>query len=147
MMYRVSCKPDQISQPELVATTSCNPAALGHIQLQRQSSHTVKESTRCSGLSCHPSTAADQHWSQNTGSDKPCILNPPALRYQSLSEPHRRGVRRELWGEKWVPQGTRSQRQVWLPGWNVSWLKWFILTSLEHTCHMLPPLCYSSRLA
>ena len=137
MMYPVSCKPDQISQPELVATTTCNPAALGPIQLQRQSGHTVKKSPKYSGLSYHPSSATDHHCSQNIGWDKPCVLNLSALRYESLWATQK-GSQRELWGEKWVTQGTQSQRQVWFPGWNVSWLKWFISTSLEHTCHMLP---------
>lgn len=100
-------------------------------------SHT-KKNPKYSGLSYHPPSAPDHQWSQNIRSDKPCVLNLLAPRCKSHSELHKKGLREDSWGEKWVPQGTRSQRQVWFPGWNVSWLKWFISTSLEHTCHMFP---------
>lgn len=93
MMYPVSCMPDHTSQPELVATTTCNPAALGPIQLQRQRSHAVKKCPKYSCLSHHLSSATDHHHSQNIGSHKPCVLNLSGLRYESLSEPRNRGVR------------------------------------------------------
>lgn len=98
----------------------------------------TKKNPKYSGLSYHPSSAPDHQWRQNIGSDKPCVLNLLVPRYKSHSELHKKGLREDPWGGKWVPQGTQSQRQVWFPGWNVSWLKWFISTSLEHARHMLP---------
>lgn len=144
MMYAVSCKPDQISHPELVATTTCNPAALGPVQLQRQSSHTVKKSPKYSGLSYHPSSGTDHHWSQHIGSDKPQVLNLSALRYKSFSEPRKRGVRgnheernefhREVKGKFGFQAG------MWA-GWSDSFQH---LWSTLATCF---PLLYGGRLA
>lgn len=138
MTYIASCKPDQISQPELVATTTCNPAALGPIQLQRQSSQHSKKIPQIfrpflSPFICYWPPLAPEYWIRQTPSPKSFSSEVQVTLWAM-----QKGNQRELWGEKWVPQGIQSQWQVWFPGWNVSSLKWFISTSLQHTCHMLP---------
>lgn len=105
-------------------------------------SHTKKKKKNKPNIQTFPITLdlllTTSSQSQNIGSDKPCVLNLLAPRYKSHSKLYKKGLKEDTWGAKWVPQGIQSQRQVWFPGWNVSWLKWFISTSLEHTRHMLP---------
>lgn len=122
---------------ELLATATCNPRALHPIQLQRQRSHSEKKSLGQSGpslnITFHPLLIAPE-----APPEIPCVPNVSALRHDSLSEPREKANKRKMGRKKWVPQGIQTQRQVCFPDWNVSSLKWFISTSLEHTLHMLP---------
>lgn len=127
---------------ELLATATCNPRALHPIQLQRQRSHSEKKSLGQSGpslnITFHPLLIAPE-----ARPEIPCVPNVSALRHDSLSEPREKANKRKMGRKKWVPQGIQTQRQVCFPDWNVSWLKWFISTSLEHTLHMLS-LCFTA---
>lgn len=105
-----------------------------------------KKSPKYSGLSYHPSSASDYHWSQNLGSDKPCILNLSAQRYESLSEPCKSGVRgnyeeRNEFHRGPKVKGTFGFQAGMRAGWSNSLQH--LWSTLATFCHLL----YSSRLA
>lgn len=99
----------------------------------KQSHSEKKPTTKYSPFICYWPPPGPEYWIRQTPSPKPFSSEVQVTLWAT-----QKGRQREPRGEKWVPQGIWSQRQVWFPGWNASWLKRFKSTSLEHTRHMLP---------
>lgn len=108
--------------------------------------NTVKKSLKYSGLSYHPSSATDHHWRQNIGLDKLRVLNLSALRYKSLSEPCRRGIRGNYEERNEFHRESKVNGKF---GFQAGmWARWS--DSFQHLCSTLAtcfPLLYGGCLA